>query len=93
MYLKKDPENNELRSSFIKSANFMGLLFSKPSNWLLKENNSVDTKKIDELIKERNQARQSKDFSVADKIRNKLLDMGVVLEDKNDITTWKKKSD
>jgi len=91
--LKKDPENNELRSSFIKSANFMGLLFSKPSNWLLKENNSVDTKKIDELIKERNQARQSKDFSVADKIRNKLLDMGVVLEDKNDITTWKKKSD
>ena len=89
--LKKDPENNELRSSFIKSANFMGLLFSKPSNWLLKENNSVDTKKIDELIKERNQARQSKDFSVADKIRNKLLDMGVVLEDKNDITTWKKK--
>ena len=91
--LKKDPENNELRSSFIKSANFMGLLFSKPSNWLLKENNSVDTKKIDELIKERNQARQSKDFSVADKIRNKLLDMGVVLEDKNDITTWKKKND
>ena len=89
--LKKDPENNDLRSSFIKSANFMGLLFSKPSNWLLKENNSVDTKKIDELIKERNQARQSKDFSVADKIRNKLLDMGVVLEDKNDITTWKKK--
>ena len=91
--LKKDPENNELRSSFIKSANFMGLLFSKPSNWLLKENNSVDTKKIDELIKERNQARQSKDFSAADEIRNKLLDMGVVLEDKNDITTWKKKSD
>ena len=91
--LKKDPENNELRSSFIKSANFMGLLFSKPSNWLLKENNSVDTKKIDELIKERNQARQSKDFSAADKIRNKLLDMGVVLEDKNDITTWKKKND
>ena len=91
--LKKDPENNELRSSFIKSANFMGLLFSKPSNWLLKENNSVDTKKIDELIKERNQARQSKDFSVADDIRDKLLDMGVVLEDKNDITTWKKKND
>ena len=91
--LKKDPKNNELRSSFIKSANFMGLLFSKPSNWLLKENNSVDTKKIDELIKERNQARQSKDFSAADKIRNKLLDMGVVLEDKNDITTWKKKND
>ena len=91
--LKKDSDNTELRSSFIKSANFMGLLFSKPSNWLLKGDNNVDTKVIDELIKERNQARQSKDFSAADKIRNKLLDMGVVLEDKNDITTWKKKND
>ena len=91
--LKKDPDNIELRSSFIKSANFMGLLFSKPSNWLLKEDSNVDTKVIDELIIERNRARQSKDFSVADDIRDKLLDMGVVLEDKNDITTWKKKND
>ena len=91
--LKKDPDNNELRSSFIKSANFMGLLFSKPSNWLLKEDNNIDTKVIDELIEERNQARQSRDFLVADNIRDKLLDMGIVLEDKNDITTWKKKSD
>ena len=91
--LKKDPDNNELRSSFIKSANFMGLLFSKPSNWLLKEDNNIDTKVIDKLIEERNQARQSRDFLVADNIRDKLLDMGIVLEDKNDITTWKKKSD
>ena len=91
--LKKDPDNNELRSSFIKSANFMGLLFSKPSNWLLKEDNNIDTKVIDELIEERNQARQSRDFLVADNIRDKLLDMGIILEDKNDITTWKKKND
>ncbi len=91
--LKKDSDNIELRSSFIKSANFMGLLFSKPSNWLLREDNNVDAKVINELIKERNQARQSKDFLAADKIRNKLLNMGVVLEDKNDTTTWKKKND
>ena len=91
--LKKDPDNIELRSSFIKSANFMGLLFSKPRNWLIKEDSNVDTKVIDELIIERNRARQSKDFLVADNIRDKLLDMGLVLEDKNDITTWKKKND
>ena len=71
----------------------MVLLFSKPINWLLKEDNNIDTKVIDELIEERNQARQSRDFLVADNIRDKLLDMGIVLEDKNDITTWKKKSD
>ena len=71
----------------------MGLLFSKPSNWLLKEDNNIDIKVINDLIEERNQARQSKDFLFADNIRDKLLDMGIVLEDKNDITTWKKKND
>ena len=59
----------------------------------IKLRNNIDTKVIDELIEERNQARQSRDFLVADNIRDKLLDMGIVLEDKNDITTWKKKSD
>ena len=48
-------------------------------------------KRQDELIEKRNQARISKDFSLADDIRDKLLTMGIVLEDKNDITTWKKR--
>ena len=48
-------------------------------------------KMIDDLIEKRNQARISKDFSLADDIRDKLLNMGIVLEDKNDITTWKKR--
>ena len=89
--LKKNPDNVELRSSFLKSANLMGLLITKPSNWFLNEDNNLDTKMIDGLIEKRNQARISKDFSLADDIRDKLLTMGIVLEDKNDITTWKKR--
>ena len=89
--LKKNPDNNELRSSFLKSANLMGLLIAKPSNWFLNEDNNLDTKMIDDLIEKRNQARISKDFSLADDIRDKLLTLGIVLEDKNDITTWKKR--
>ena len=69
----------------------MGLLITKPSNWFLNEDNNLDTKMIDDLIEKRNQARISKDFSLADDIRDKLLTMGIVLEDKNDITTWKKR--
>ncbi len=89
--LKKNPDNIELRSSFLKSANLMGLLITKPSNWFLNEDNNLDTKMIDDLIEKRNQARISKDFSLADDIRDKLLNMGIVLEDKNDLTTWKKR--
>ena len=51
--LKKDPDNIELRSSFLKSANLMGLLITKPSNWFLNEDNNIDTKMIDELIEEK----------------------------------------
>ena len=75
----------------MKSANLMGLLITKPSNWFLNEDNNLDTKMIDDLIEKRNQARISKDFSLADDIRDKLLTMGIVLEDKNNITTWKKR--
>ena len=40
-------------------------------------------------IKERNLARKNKDFKEADKIRNELLDKGVLIEDKDDTTLWK----
>ena len=43
--------------------------------------------KIDERIK----ARDKKDYKLADKIRNELLDKGVLIEDKNDKTSWKLK--
>ena len=42
-------------------------------------------KKIDE----RNKARENKDYEEADKIRNELLDKGVLIEDKDGKTTWK----
>ena len=39
----------------------------------------------------RNKARNSKNYDLADKIRNELLDKGVLIEDKDDKTTWKLK--
>ena len=46
---------------------------------------------IDDKIKiaERNNARKNKDYKAADKIRNELLDKGVLIEDKDDKTLWK----
>ena len=42
-------------------------------------------------IDERNEARDKKNYKLADKIRNELLDKGVLIEDKDDKTSWKLK--
>ena len=91
--LKKDPNNIELRSSFIRSANFMGLLMIKPSNWGKKDDDEINEQLIDELVNERNKARKAKDFVLADEIRDRLLNLDIILEDKDSITRWKKKND
>ncbi len=45
--------------------------------------------RIEELISRRVEARRRRDFSEADRVRNELQTMGVVLEDTRDGTTWK----
>jgi cysteinyl-tRNA synthetase len=45
---------------------------------------------IEKLIKEREEARKQKNFQKADEIRNKLQDMGIILEDTPEGTKWKK---
>ncbi len=44
--------------------------------------------KIDALVIARRQARADKDFALADSIRVELTELGVVLEDQADKTTW-----
>ena len=40
-------------------------------------------------IEQRNKAREDKDYTEADKIRDELLDKGVLIEDKDGKTIWK----
>ena len=47
-------------------------------------------KSIEQLIRERNEARKRKDFAEADRIRKLLLDNGIVLEDRGPETTWRR---
>jgi cysteinyl-tRNA synthetase len=48
----------------------------------------LDPKDVDKLIADRNAARKAKDFRAADRIRDELAAMGVVLKDSKDGTTW-----
>lgn len=45
---------------------------------------------IEDLIARRTQARKNKDFALADKIRNDLLEKGIVLEDTREGVKWKR---
>jgi cysteinyl-tRNA synthetase len=46
---------------------------------------------IELLIKTRKQLRDAKQFKLADEIRDKLLETGVIMEDTVQGTTWKRK--
>jgi cysteinyl-tRNA synthetase len=48
-------------------------------------------KLVDIVIQQRNRARANKDFIKADELRARLDEIGIVLEDKQDVTTWRTK--
>jgi cysteinyl-tRNA synthetase len=50
----------------------------------------VQDKEIEEMIKDRESARKNNDWETADKIRKKLKDMGIILEDTAEGIRWKK---
>ena len=61
----------------------------KTANKLKKEkNSSVDTAKVEELIRKRTEARANKDWATADAIRDELNAMNVVIKDTPDGITW-----
>lgn len=54
-----------------------------------KKEETLDSR-IEEMIAARQQARKDKNFALADEIRGKLLDMGIVLEDTREGVKWKR---
>ena len=55
------------------------------------ENLNINTAQVELLIAQRNEARSNKNFDDADRIRDELDKMGVILEDQGGETTWKVK--
>ena len=71
-------------------AQFLGLLGQDVEKWTAWRPASVviDEEQIDALVAARIEARQSKNFAEADRIRDELADMGVALKDGPEGTTW-----
>ena len=47
---------------------------------------------VESLIAQRNEARRNRDFALSDKLRQQLLDLGVLIEDTREGTRWRRKS-
>lgn len=67
----------------------LGILQSDPELFF-QQGTSVDIAKIETLIAKRQQARKEKNWAEADRIRQELLSMSIVIEDGSAGTTWKK---
>ena len=78
------------RKTLKKSANILGLLQNTESQWFRPKGADDDT--ITALITKRENARQSRDFATADKIRDELEEeMNIILEDTTQGTKWRRK--
>ena len=91
LYDKAQKGNSTDKALFISACKFVGLLNETENQWLefKKNKHSINETEILEKIEQRNKAREDKDYEEADKIRDELLDKGVLIEDKDDKTTWK----
>lgn len=73
----------------VKLAQVLGLMKRSYSEFMQSGVSMADGE-IDKLIQQRIEAKKSKDFALADKIRSDLLGLGIVLEDNAAGTSWRK---
>lgn len=76
-------------------SNILGLVKKDPQQFIYERNiaflnkQGLTIKELDEVIEKRNKARAKKDWKQADKIRNDLLQKGIILEDTPEGTKWR----
>ena len=85
--------NDKKRVEFNLACKMIGLLNETPLERKEKKKLKIriSDNDINKLIKERNLARKKGNFSLADSIRKKLFENGIVIEDEKDKTSWKYK--
>lgn len=82
------------RKDILAAGQVLGLLETRPEQFFAEltrpsEAGGIDPAVIEEMIRERTEARAKKDWAKADQVRNRLKEMGVILEDGPQGTTWR----
>ena len=87
----QDPQRAGQFASLLKEyAAVLGILQQDPETFFTSGQDGNEVAEIEALIKQRNDARASKDWAQADQARDRLLDMGISLEDGPQGTTWRR---
>ncbi|MEO3865554.1 cysteine--tRNA ligase [Rheinheimera fenheensis] len=71
-------------------AGVLGLLQGDAEQFLQSGASDDDVAEIEALIAQRNTARANKDWAAADAARDALTAKGIIVEDKNGVTSWRK---
>ncbi|RKQ40975.1 cysteine--tRNA ligase [Enterobacter sp. R1(2018)] len=87
------PAANGLAAALRQLSGVLGLLEQEPEAFLQSGAQADDGEvaEIEALIKQRNDARKAKEWALADQARDRLNEMGIVLEDGPQGTTWRRK--
>jgi len=83
--------SDTLKVLLINLANILGLLYQNPENFLQGKDGLISDSDINTMIKKRNVAKQNRNYNEADAIREQLLSQGIILEDTEKGTIWRKK--
>jgi len=85
----------KIHADILKTGKVLGILSESAGAYFERkktkfiEKKAIDPSMIDSLVKERFEARKTKDWKKADEIRKKLSDMDVLIEDRPEGTIWK----
>ena len=83
-------EKKKIKEKILATGKLIGILQYDPEKWLgYGHSQTLDSKKIENLIKKRNEARRNKNFALADSIRNELKTNKIEIEDTKDGTIWR----
>ncbi|WP_022727186.1 cysteine--tRNA ligase [Fodinicurvata sediminis] len=86
-----DEEKVGCAEALLSGAHLLGLLERVPEAWFKGSEGDLDVVEIERLIAERLAARKARDFATADRIRDDLLERGILLEDGAQGTTWRRR--
>ena len=80
----------ELAGELLANGRLIGILQADPAAWFGAGTTDQQTRHIEQLIEQRNAARATRDFATADRIRDELAAMDILLEDADGITRWRR---